>query len=175
MTTQKFGLRSLAAAAAVLAITVGTSSHAQEMDVPQGVTMLTVSGSITNTNAGDTAVFDLEMLRALPATTFETSTIWTEGVQSFTGVELHTLLETVGAVGESLRATAINDYAIEIPVDEVLPGGALVAYENNGSPMSVRDKGPLWVVFPYDSSTDFQKEVIYSRSIWQLDRIEVLE
>ena len=175
MNPQNFGLRSLAAAAAVIAITVGTNTQAQEMDVPQGVTILTVSGDISNTNAEGTAIFDLEMLRALPATSFETTTIWTEGVQSFTGVELHTLLETVGANGESLRATAINDYAIEIPLAEVFPGGALVAYENNGSPMSVRDKGPLWVVFPYDSSTDFQKEVVYSRSIWQLDRIEVLD
>ncbi|OUD10156.1 oxidoreductase [Marivivens niveibacter] len=175
MTTHTFGLRSFATAAAVIAIAIGTNATAQEMAAPQGVTLLTVSGDITNTNAGDTAIFDLEMLRALPATTIETSTIWTEGVQTFTGVELHAFLEYVGANGESIRATAINDYAIEIPTAEVFPGGALVAYENNGNTMSVRDKGPLWVVFPYDSSTDFQKEVIYSRSIWQLDRIEVLD
>ena len=41
--------------------------------------------------------------------------------------------------------------------------------------MSIRDKGPLWVVYPYDSSADYRTEVIYSRSIWQLDRIEVVD
>ncbi len=39
--------------------------------------------------------------------------------------------------------------------------------------MSVREKGPLWIVYPYSSSPEFQNEVIYSRSIWQLNRITV--
>ena len=39
----------------------------------------------------------------------------------------------------------------------------------------MRDKGPLWIIYPYDQNTDYQTEVIYSRSIWQLDRIEVLK
>jgi hypothetical protein len=41
-------------------------------------------------------------------------------------------------------------------------------------PMSVRDKGPLWVVYPFDDVPAYQSETIYSRSIWQLDRIEVV-
>jgi hypothetical protein len=44
----------------------------------------------------------------------------------------------------------------------------------NGAEMSIRDKGPLWIVYPYDASDDFRSEVVYSRSIWQLDRIEVI-
>ncbi|MDP5360810.1 MAG: oxidoreductase, partial [Paracoccaceae bacterium] len=36
-------------------------------------------------------------------------------------------------------------------------------------------KGPLWVVYPYDMSADYRSEVIYYRSIWQLDRIEVVK
>jgi hypothetical protein len=30
------------------------------------------------------------------------------------------------------------------------------------------------VVYPYDMSTVYQSEVVYTRSVWQLDRIEVL-
>ena len=40
--------------------------------------------------------------------------------------------------------------------------------------MTLRDKGPLWLVYPYDADTAYQSEVIYARSVWQLDRIEVL-
>jgi hypothetical protein len=36
----------------------------------------------------------------------------------------------------------------------------------------VRDKGPLWVVYPYDSKPDYQSELIYVRSIWQLAQME---
>jgi hypothetical protein len=39
--------------------------------------------------------------------------------------------------------------------------------------MSVRDKGPLWLVYPYDSAAKYQSEVVFSRSIWQLNRLEI--
>jgi hypothetical protein len=45
----------------------------------------------------------------------------------------------------------------------------------DGNAMSVRDKGPLWVIYPYDSDAAYRTEVIYSRSIWQLDRLEVVQ
>jgi hypothetical protein len=41
--------------------------------------------------------------------------------------------------------------------------------------MSLRDKGPLWIIYPYDSKSDFRTEVVYSRSIWQRDRLEALD
>ena len=40
--------------------------------------------------------------------------------------------------------------------------------------MSVREKGPIWVIYPYDHDADYRTDTIFSRSIWQLDRIDVL-
>ena len=117
--------------------------------------------------------FSLTDLRKMDATTFQTTTIWTHGLQEFTGVALHVLLDETGAEGSTLAATAINDYVIEIPVSDAIPGGPIIAYERNGSTMSVREKGPLWIVYPYDSNIEYQSEVTYSRSIWQLDRLEL--
>ena len=145
-----------------------------ELAAPTGPVLLTISGAIENSNSENgSASFDLEMLRALGSETIETSTIWTEGDQSFEGVSLSVLMDAVGATGDVLQATAINDYAVEIPAEDWVENGPIVAYYNNGEEMSVRDKGPLWVVYPYDSSPNYQTEVIYSRSIWQLDRIIV--
>ncbi|MGR3607464.1 MAG: oxidoreductase, partial [Sulfitobacter sp.] len=42
-----------------------------------------------------------------------------------------------------------------------------------GSLMSRRGKGPLWIVYPYDNNPSYKTETIYSRSIWQMDRIAV--
>lgn len=142
---------------------------------PQGPLILTITGQITETNAEGAAEFDLEMLRALPAETIRTTTIWTEGEQEFTGVPLQALLDHVGATGTTLRSVAINDYAVDIPASDAAEGGPILAYERNGAPMSVRDKGPLWIVYPYDSDSRFRTEVIYSRSIWQLNRIDVTD
>jgi hypothetical protein len=73
-----------------------------------------------------------------------------------------------------LLATAINDYTVEIPLSDAVEGGPIIAYLMDGEEMSIRDKGPLWVIYPYDSDADFRSEVVYSRSIWQLDRLEIL-
>ncbi|RYH00523.1 oxidoreductase, partial [Salipiger sp. IMCC34102] len=75
--------------------------------------------------------------------------------------------------GGTLLATAINDYTVEIPVSDAVEGGPIIAYQMDGAEMQVRDKGPLWIVYPYDDTPEYRSEVIYSRSIWQLDRIEV--
>ena len=40
-------------------------------------------------------------------------------------------------------------------------------------PMSVRDKGPLFIIYPFDESEDLRSERYYSRSAWQLKHLEV--
>ncbi|WP_376872059.1 molybdopterin-dependent oxidoreductase [Albirhodobacter sp. R86504] len=145
---------------------------AQELSAPEGPILLTVTGNIKSTNAENAAVFDLAMLEALPMVEFETTTVWTEGTHTFQGVALKDLIDILGVEGETLHATAVNDYGIDIPVSEIEKGGATLAYRMDGKTMSLRDKGPLWIVYPYDSEPAFRSEVIYSRSIWQLDRID---
>jgi len=151
----------------------GLSVAADEIATPQGSVLLRMSGDIAKTNVGNEAHFDREMLAALPEMSITTTTIWTEDEQVFTGVALSDLLMAVGAGEGVLTATALNDYAIEIPYEDAAEGYALLAFERNGKPMSVREKGPLWIVYPYDSDAKFQSEVYYSRSIWQLDRLAV--
>ncbi|GGA28492.1 molybdopterin-dependent oxidoreductase [Neptunicoccus cionae] len=140
---------------------------------PSGDVVLTVKGEIGNTNASDAAAFDLEMIHALEATEYKTETIWTEGEQVFKGVLLSTLLEALGSDGSEISAIAANDYSVSIPLNDETFEGALVAYELNGKQMSRREKGPLWIVYPYDSDEKYRSETVYSRSIWQLDRITV--
>jgi hypothetical protein len=150
------------------------TSASADLPAPSGDVVLAVTGAITVTNAEGQALFDRAMLEALDPSEFATTTVWTDGATTFVGVSLTDLLDTVGAEGTVLRATAINDYTVEIPVADAVEGGPIVAYLMNGRPMSLREKGPLWVVYPYDSTPAYQNETIYARSIWQLDRIEVV-
>lgn len=113
-------------------------------------------------------------LSALPQVSFTTSTIWTTEPVTFSGPSLATVLEAVGAQDGALSMVAVNDYKVEMPrslVEEEVP---VVANRINGEPFSIRDKGPLWVVFPYDADARFQTEEIYSFSIWQLTQIQVV-
>lgn len=118
-------------------------------------------------------VLDAAALRALPAETIETETIWTEGKQTFTGVRMTEILDRLGVTDGTLTLIAVNDYRISIDVDDFTPDGALLAYDRNGAPMTLRDKGPVWMVYPYDAAPRFRTEITYANSIWQLDRIEI--
>lgn len=161
---------------AVIAVAVlATPVAAEELPVPADDPLLVVSGAITNSNVGETASFDFEMLENLETRTFTTKTIWTDGDQTFTGVQLSDLMEVVGATGDVMKATAINDYAVNIPREDWVDGGPIVAFLNQGEKMPVRNKGPLWIVYPFDQKPEYQTEQIYSRAIWQLDRIIVLD
>ena len=163
-------MTALALLAGLLAAAPG--ARAQSLGTPDGEVLLTVTGEIGRTNRDGAMAFDRAMLNKLPQTSFTTTTIWTEGEHRFTGVKLADLLEAVAADGKTLRASALNDYEITMPIEEA-KDGALVAYAMDGEPMSVREKGPLWIVYPYDSNIAFQTETIYARSIWQLDRISI--
>lgn len=39
--------------------------------------------------------------------------------------------------------------------------------------MPVRDKGPLFIVYPYDSNPEIKSQTYYTRSVWQVARLEV--
>lgn len=160
-----------------VAVSLGTVAiaHAQSVETPRGDVLLTVSGDIDVTNVDDSLQLDRAALKAIGGTAFETTTIWTDGVSRFEGVSLKAFADMVGADAGTFLATAINDYTVEIPVSDAVDGGPIIAYLKDGDEMSVRDKGPLWIVYPYDSSAAYRSEVIFSRSIWQLDRIKVVQ
>ncbi len=46
-------------------------------------------------------------------------------------------------------------------------------YAMNGKPLPLDDKGPLWVIYPYSEHSGLQKDLYFSRSVWQLNRLTV--
>ncbi|TQS73657.1 molybdopterin-dependent oxidoreductase [Rhodobacteraceae bacterium] len=117
---------------------------------------------------------DLEDLEDLPVGQFTTTTIWTDGPQTYEGVFLHDLLAYFNVTEGEIRVTAVNDYSVSMPVTELRDQEALLAFKRNGKIMSMRQKGPLWIVYPYDNNTNLQNEIVYSRSVWQVVRLDVL-
>ncbi|GAA4225342.1 hypothetical protein GGQ68_003366 [Sagittula marina] len=158
----------------LLIAALNAPASAEELPKPTGPVLLTVRGDISVTNNGETAEFDRDMLFALGATELTTSTIWTEGPQTFTGVTLKALAERLDIRGNQLQAVAVNDYAVDIPFSDAEDDAALLAIDRNGQPMKVRDKGPIWLIFPFDQDRKYRSEVYHSRSVWQLVAINVL-
>ena len=160
----------LAAALTLSALLCGTSFA---LDTPTGRTVLTLSGAIGVKNAGEVARFDMKMLEALPQHSFTTRTPWFDRPVQFTGPLLADVLAAVKAQGGSIRASAINDYTITIPMADASAHQIIVARLLDGKPMAVRDKGPLFVIYPFDSDAALRTSVYYERSIWQLKSLDV--
>lgn len=156
-----------------VAILFVTPTQAAELGVPKGEIVLTVTGAIENTNAGETAVFDMEMLDALAARTTRSTTPWYDGEVTFSGPLGSAILEAVGAKGSALTVTAINDYSAEIPVEDFTRYPVILANRLDGALMSVREKGPLFVIYPFDVAPELVNEVYFTRSVWQVKSINV--
>jgi hypothetical protein len=147
---------------------------ARALEAPTGAAVLTLTGKVGKPNAGDKAVFDMPMLERLQQHSFVTGTPWYKEPRKFTGPLLRDVLSAAGAQGSLLRATALNDYRVDLPFDDTQRHPLLLARLLDDQPMSVRDKGPLFIIYPFDSKLALRNAVYYSRSAWQLKSIEVL-
>jgi hypothetical protein len=160
---------------AILVVTalVCSNAVAQVLPTPSGKPILSVSGNITRTNDGSDALFDRDMLEALGTVAFETVTPWDKQPVRFEGVPLARLLDHLEASGTSLTAVALNDYSAELPIDDLRKYEVILALKQNGEYMPVRDKGPLFIVYNFDASPELKNQKFYSRSVWQVARLEV--
>jgi hypothetical protein len=149
------------------------AAGAEPLSTPEGKPILTISGEITEKNTPEAAQFDRDMLEKLGMTTIETTTPWYKGSMTFEGVPLDKLMAEVGATGHRVVAYALNDYSTEIPIEDFAKHHAILALKRNGEYMPVRDKGPLFVIYPYDSDPELKSQVYYSRSAWQVARLVV--
>ena len=160
-----------------VAALVGSQTSAQEssLPLPQGPVVLEISGRIMAGAPEQYFAFDIEGLESLGTTELRTETPWTTGTITFTGVRLSDILKAVGAQGTVVLATALNDYSISIPRKDTDLYNVVVATRQNGRMMTVRDRGPLWVIYPWSDRPELRNELYYARSIWQLMSLEVLE
>lgn len=155
-------LRALFVATAVVAI---SSLPAVASDV-----ILTIDGEIAG---GVPVELTREDIEALGSSIIVTKTPWHDNAVTFEGVSLAVLLEKIGATGDSLAVVALNNYRSELPVEDIEKYGVILALKQDGAYMPVSDKGPLFIVYPFDSDAALNTEVFYSRSAWQVRSITV--
>ncbi len=114
-----------------------------------------------------TTSFDLEALQKMPVATVDTTTPWTDGVTKFEGVSAKTLLDAAGAKGLVVKATALDDYAVEIPREDL--ENAIIAYKMDGAPLD-EQFGPYWIIYDYDAG--YGDEPHQQRSVYKLKALE---
>jgi len=165
--------RALAVLTAVFISPIGRATHAAQLSQPAEQPILTVWGKIGVMNRDDSAQFDRAMLEALGTVSFSTQTPWYKEPVTFEGVPLARLLGILEVHGDTLVAIALNDYTTEIPITDATKYEPILALKRNGEYMPVRDKGPIFIVYNYDSNSELRSQKFYSRSAWQVTRIEI--
>lgn len=155
------------------AVLLANVAGAAELAMPTGPVILTVEGHVLNSNGDGKASFDLSMLDALPQRTTVSVTPWYPQEEEFSGVIIRDLLAAAGATGTMVTVTALNDYSADIPMEDFMANPVILASRVDGNELSVRDKGPLFVIYPFDLDPDLYNEVFFSRSVWQVKSITV--
>ncbi len=140
---------------------------------PTGKVILTISGNIEKANREKTVVIDLAMLDSLPQSKVVTKNPWIKDAHSYEGPLLSTVMDWVGSKGTNLVVTALNDYVGKIPSTDFTQFPVILATRKDGRPMSIREKGPAFVIYPFDDHPELYNEVYFCRSIWQIKSIQV--
>jgi hypothetical protein len=162
------------ALACIAGFTVPLAGRAQALRAPGDAVVLSIGGRIQRTNQGERAALDMAMLEALAQRSFTTKTPWFKQPRKFTGPLLRDVLSLVGAQGTTLRIAALNDYRIDVPSDDARRFDVVLARLLDDTPITVREKGPLFMIYPFDSDAALRNPLYYSRSVWQLKSIDVL-
>lgn len=157
----------------VCALAWGLALPALALPPPTGKVILTISGSNVEKNTADAAVFDLAMLEKLPQQTFTTMTPWDKHPIKFTGPLLRDVLAAAKASGRTIKAMALNDYQTSIPMEDAQNYDVIVAHKMDGEAIPVKTKGPLFIVYPFDTKAELRSTVYYERSAWQLKAMNI--
>lgn len=144
-----------------------------KIPTPSGDVVLIVSGDVTATNVDGVIEFDMNTLEKLGLVSYEVSDPWLQENVTYTGVLLSDLLEVVNASDTMTEvfATALDDYAIPIPVSEIEAWPILIATQSNGAYMTIENSGPTRIIFPYDRHDNITDA--RNMSVWNLESLDV--
>ena len=130
--------------------------------------------SVSTAQMQSQASYSLLDLDSIPQTTILTENDFIDGTKMFTGPLVRDLLQ--GATPETASQViliAVNDYQVEVPIEDFFDYDVILATRMAGALLSVRDKGPIWVVYPMSEHPELRDNIYNSRLIWQLRRLEV--
>ncbi|MCP5085235.1 MAG: molybdopterin-dependent oxidoreductase [Rhodobacteraceae bacterium] len=152
--------------------------------------VLTITGNVSNPNRGgyDEATdkfFGYTEVEFDKATTFNSTELeklkmvsvkadFPQGrsIHTYEGPSLADVLAAAGATGDKVTVQALDGYAVEAPLDEMLAQGAIVALKRDGIPFAIGDFGPTQIVFPRAERADL-KDMPDDRWVWSVFHIRV--
>lgn len=129
---------------------------------------------INNDNSHEPVILIKEQIRAMPQTTYTTNLPWIDGQSDFTGVKVTDFFEAQGIeLPEVITISALNHYAMELLKSDIEAYQPIIAYLRDSEPMSVREKGPYWLIYSLSDHPQIDNSLYHSQMVWQMDKIEL--
>ncbi len=109
-----------------------------------------------------------------PTMSFNAHCNWYRGDPRFSGIPFAKLMDYCQSYGRSVLMTGLDDYQGQAPIATLVKYGAILATRVNGHIMTVEEKGPYEVVFPFDSWPSGLDNRLLYLAVYQLAEIEVI-
>lgn len=137
----------------------------------QGKVVLDISGEFSKSNSPKGLSLDVATLESLPITEGSLYEPFVKADVSFSGVLLSDLLEAIGTDPEAkgIFMRALDDYSIEISIQEALDASALLATREEGAEIKIRNGGPVRLVFLEESGVAANSDMW----IWSVNRMKI--
>lgn len=169
---------------------IETAAAQQAENPAQGPVLLTISSKVDSPNRGgvdpevdkfldyseadfDAATqFDYSALQKLSFVKAQADFPRDGDIQEFEGPLLADVLAAAGAKGNTLTLTALDGYAVEVKVQEMIAQGAILAVKRNGEHFALGGFGPTQIVFPRAQRADL-RDMPDDNWIWSIYHIKV--
>lgn len=94
------------------------------------------------------------------------------GKHEWSGVPLRSVLAAAKIEHFStMRVVALDGYQVSVPAEDLTRYDPILAYRRDGQYIAIRDRGPLFLLYPFDQYPELQKVLFLNRTIWQASTI----
>lgn len=146
----------------------------EDIPAPSSEVVLTVTGKIGTSNVDETIQMDIATIEALGQVDYTVNDPFETVETTFRGVLMSDLLDLwqVAEDATTLHIVALNDYAIDVPIEDLRRYPVILALQANGDYMPVSTRGPAMLVYPY-GEYEFDTAVYNDYWIWQIKSVDV--
>ncbi|MDR9827681.1 hypothetical protein RCJ22_18935 [Vibrio sp. FNV 38] len=121
---------------------------------------------------GNKHTFTQEQLLEIDQHELTTVLPWIEGDAIFSGVYVQDLVNSADLdMPEQVTFVALNDYKVTIPSSDFETFKPIFAIYRDGKEMSVKDKGPYWIVYPLSDMPELNEPDTHAKMIWQIKEV----
>ena len=151
-----------------------TIKPGDSVPAPSGEVILSLQGAIGQSNVDGRLDFDMTTLEQIGLIEFSVDDPHIGKRITYQGVPISALL-AVAQVSNSaaeIDARALNDYEATLQIQAIKDWPVIIATKRDGERMSIVDKGPLEIVFPY-GIYPINPDEFNNLWVWQLRALEI--